>query len=467
MTIKFGTDGWRAIVGSDFTPDNVTQVIQAFCDLYSQWPQAGEPVIVGYDRRNQSPETARLVADMLTTNEIPTFLANDFCPTPMVSWNVVYHKAAAGIMVTASHNPPAWNGIKFKESYGGAASPAFTDPIEAQIASNCKTHRRRVERQPDADALLHSLTAQPYLDHLRQCVDGRAIAQARLNILYDPMYGAGAGYLGQLVDGVTEIHSARDVTFGGIHPEPIIPYVNGAIDTMHGGAFNLCLITDGDADRIGALDDRGTFITSHEIYALLLHHVITHRGWRGNVVKSITTTQMIDRICKDHGLNLVLTPVGFKHISPMLNQPGVMAGGEESGGIGFSRHVCERDGLLCALLLLEAIAIRERTLGELVTEIQQRYGPCAYRRVDLTLTPAQMERASARLHSGHLPTVLGGQRVKHLTRIDGFHFLREDDSWLLVRPSGTEPLFRTYAEARSREDVDTLLGLARELIGVG
>lgn len=464
MTIKFGTDGWRAVVGQDFTTENITQVIQAYADLYDTLPRAGEPVIVGFDRRNQSPETARLVAEILTTNEIPTYLATEYCPTPMVSWNVVQHQAAAGIMITASHNPPQWNGIKFKESYGGAAAPAFTDPIEAQIARNRKDQRRQPARHADADALLHDFTAGAYLDHLRGFVSGSVIAQAKLKILYDPMYGAGAGYLGQLVDGVTEIHGERDITFGGIHPEPIIPYVNGAIETMRGGGFDLCLITDGDADRIGALDAHGTYITSHEIYAVLLHHVVTHRQWSGNVVKSITTTQMIDRICARHGFQLTLTPVGFKHISPMLNRPGMMAGGEESGGIGFPRHVCERDGLLCALLLLEAVAMRGKTLGELVAEIQREYGPCCYRRIDLKLTPAQMERARERLHDGPLPTALCGQRVKHVNRIDGFHFLRADDSWLLVRPSGTEPLFRTYAEARATEDVNALLDEAQRLV---
>ncbi len=466
MTIKFGTDGWRAIVGEDFTPENVTQVIQAFADLYAALPEAGRPVVVGYDRRNQSPETARLVAEVLTRNGITTFLSESYCPTPMVSWTVVQMQAAAGIMVTASHNPPHWNGIKFKESYGGAASPAFTDPIEAQIRKNAATPRTTRTAHPKAATLLHTFTATAYVEHLRRFVDLAAIAKAKHKILYDPMYGAGAGYLSQIVDGITEIHGHRDIHFGGVHPEPIIPYVNEAIATMRGGGYDLCVITDGDADRIGAVDETGRFITSHEIYAVLLDHVIRRRGWTGNVVKSITTTQMIDRICEQHGLQLTTTPVGFKYISPALNAPNMLAGGEESGGIGFPRHVCERDGVLCALLLLEAMALGHASISQLVAEMQRQYGPYCYRRIDLKLTVEQMQRARERLQSGDVPTTLCGRRMKLLNRIDGFHFLRDDNSWLLVRPSGTEPLFRTYAEARSPDDVEALLQEARVLVGL-
>lgn len=464
MTIAFGTDGWRAVVGRDFTPENVTRIIQAFADLYPTLPEAGRPVVVGYDRRNQSPETAQLVAELLTANGIETYVSSDFCTTPAVSWMVTHLKAAAGIMVTASHNPPNWNGIKFKESYGGAASPAYTDPIEAQIGKHDGLASAKASAW-QATPLLHRFDPHgAYVDQLRSLVDLAAIRRADPRVLFDPMYGAGAGYLSRMLDGVTEIHGQRDLLFGGIHPEPIVPYVNEAIATMRGGGFDVCVITDGDADRIGAIDETGRYITSHEIFALLLHHVLTVRGWQGNVVKSITTTRMIERICKQFGLALTTTPVGFKYISPAINAPGMLAGGEESGGIGFPRHVCERDGLLCALLLLEAMALRKKPMSALVAEVQEHYGPCLYRRVDLQLTPEQMATARQQLDKNP-PSTLCGQAVVHVNRIDGFHFLRTDDSWLLMRPSGTEPLFRTYAEARTQADVDALLAEARRLLG--
>lgn len=463
MTIQFGTDGWRAVVGEDFTPDNVAQVIQAFADLYPGLPEAGKPVMVGYDRRNQSPETAQLVAEVLVGNGIPTSLANDYCPTPCVSWMVHSTGGAAGIMVTASHNPPAWNGIKFKESYGGAAAPAYTDPIEAQIARNAREGKH--PKRGDARQAQSFHPHDAYIAGIKDLVDLDVIRAAQPRVLYDAMYGAGAGYLNQLLPEITELHGERDINFGGIHPEPIRPYVDEAIRIMQRGHHDICVVTDGDADRIGAIDEAGHYVTSHEIFALLLNHVLTHKQWSGNVVKSITTTRMIDRICAQHGMTLQVTKVGFKYISPALNAPNMLVGGEESGGIGFPKHVCERDGVLCALLLLEMCAVQGKKLGQLVAELQETWGPCHYRRIDLHLTPEQMTVAKEQL-ANKAARELCGQPVVKLDRIDGFHFLRADDSWLLLRASGTEPLFRTYAEAKSMNDVEALLQSAQQLVGV-
>lgn len=462
--IKFGTDGWRAVVGDTFTPENVARIMHAFADLYPTMPEAGRPVVIGYDCRNQAPETAQMVAELLTARGIDVIVSNTFCPTPAVSWNVVHANGAAGVMVTASHNPPQWNGIKFKESYGGAASSEWLAPIEAQIVKNdaspakpqpASTRGTRCEFDP----------AKEYLAQLRTLVDIDAINRAHLNIVYDPMYGAGAGLLGQLVNGITEIHSARDINFGGVHPEPIIPYLQDTMQMLAKGGFAGCMVTDGDADRIGAIDDRGTYVTTHEIFALILKHVVEHRGWTGNVLKSITTTRMIDRLCKRYGSTLTVTPVGFKFISPALKAPGILIGGEESGGIGLPRHICERDGLLSSLLLLEMMATKKQTLGELVKDLQVDVGPSCYTRIDLTLTNEQMATAKARL-ADFRPESLCGQRVIQIQTFDGFHFLRADDSWLLIRPSGTEPLLRTYAEARTMQDVDTLLAEAQKVIGL-
>lgn len=467
MTIKFGTDGWRAIIGEDFIPENIMQVIQAYADLYPTLPRAGEPVFIGYDRRNQSPETAKLVAQVLVANNIPVVLSEQFCPTPCVSWMVNTTKGAAGIMITASHNPPKWNGIKFKESYGGAAAPAFTDPIEGQIQKN-----RAAGKKPKTAALEGSKlfkTFNPhgaYVKQLANLVEVGKIKASGIRALHDPMFGAGTDFLPDLIGScVTQIHTAADTNFGGLHPEPIRPYVDEAMAVMAKGGHDICVITDGDADRIGALDEKGNYVTSHLIFSLLLLNAIERKKWSGSVIKSITTTQMIDRICRKYDRELITTPVGFKHISPALNKPGMMIGGEESGGIGFPLHVCERDGLLCALMLMELMANTGKTMTQLIADVQERFGPTAYKRVDLKLDPDTVARAKENLAKAN-PATLCGMKMKFLNKMDGYHFLREDDSWLLIRGSGTEPLLRTYAEARSIEECDALLQEAQRMMGI-
>ncbi len=466
-TIKFGTDGWRAVIGEDFVPENIVKVIQAFADIYPNMPEAGRPVYIGYDRRAQSPETAELIARVLVGNNIKAILSSSFCPTPCVSWHVKTDHAAAGIMVTASHNPPRWNGIKFKESYGGAASPAYTDPIEAQIARNDAAGKKAKIGDKTSPLFQTFDPHGAYVKNLKGWGNLKLIRDSKFKILVEPMFGAGTGYFPEFFeDAVTEIHTAADTNFGGIQPEPIIPHVNEAIEIMKSRKYDICLITDGDADRIGAIDEKGNFVTSHFIFSLLIKHIVETRKWKGTVIKSITTTQMINRLCRKYGMELVTTPVGFKFISPALNEPGVLMGGEESGGIGFPRHVCERDGVLCGILLCEMMAMRERHLSELVEELQREVGPVAYRRIDMHLDLGTIQAARAHLKERAVGVKeLCGMKVKKLDLLDGYHFTREDDSWLLVRPSGTEPLLRTYAEARSMEDVEALLVEAKKLIG--
>lgn len=467
MTIKFGTDGWRAIIGEDFIPENIAQVIQAYADLYPTLPRAGEPVTIGFDRRNQSPESAKLVAQVLVGNGIPVVLSEQFCPTPAVSWMVKEDKGASGIMVTASHNPPKWNGIKFKESYGGAAAPAFTDPIEAQIQKNQATGKKPKTAALDGSKRFKTFNPHgAYIKHLASLVEVGRIKASGLRALHDPLFGAGTDFLPDLIGNcVTQIHTAADTNFGGLHPEPIRPYVDEAMAVMAKGGYDICVITDGDADRIGALDEKGNYVTSHLIFALLLLNAIERKKWTGNVIKSITTTQMIDRICRQYGRELTTTPVGFKHISPALNRPGMMIGGEESGGIGFPLHVCERDGLLCALMLMELMAVTGKTMTQLIADVQERFGPVAYKRIDLKLDAGTVDRAKENLAKAQ-PSTLCGMAVKQLNKMDGHHFLREDDSWLLIRGSGTEPLLRTYAEARSVEECEALLREAQKIIGL-
>ena len=377
----------------------------------------------------------------------------------------VKKKAAAGIMITASHNPPHWNGLKFKESYGGAASPGFTGPIEQQIQANDASNKK--PKQAEASLLKKVEFFDPhgaYIEHLKNFVDLEKIKKSKIRVMADPLYGAGAPFWKDLLgDQVDLIHDKHDMNFGGLHPEPIQPYVNELMETMKRGGYSAGLITDGDADRIGAVDEHGNYVTAHEIFALLLQHVAEHKKWSGTIVKSISTTRMINRLCKKYQFPLSVTPIGFKYISPAMNTPGVLMGGEESGGIGLTRHVCERDGLLCSLLLLEMMAVRQKKLGELVQTLQKEVGPCFYKRNDLKLPPEAIQKARENLKKAE-PKILCGKKVKEMTAIDGKHFLLEDDSWLLMRPSGTEPLFRTYAEAPNMPQVEALLAEAKNIV---
>lgn len=465
MTIRFGTDGWRAVVGADFTPENVAQVAQAFADIYPSLPEFGKPVYIGYDRRNKSKESAELIASVLLGNHISVWLSKDYCPTPCVSWSVKNFGAAAGIMVTASHNPPSWNGIKFKESYGGAASKEFLAPIEAKIDENETGQRAPKKADLLGNSLLHYFDPhKDYVAALAKLVDLNLIKKANFKILYDAMYGAGSGFLTDLLDNqITPLHDNADPNFGGIHPEPIQPYVNEAMEKMKTGQYSICVITDGDADRIGAVDEKGNFVSSHQIFSLLFKHLVENRGMKGKVLKSISTTVMLDRLCEKYHLALGVTPIGFKYLSPAMKEPGILIAGEESGGIGMPHHICERDGLYCALLLLELMATRKQLVGELIADLQSEAGPCYYKRIDLSIPKEKIEKLKLKL-ADFKPKELAGQNVTKMTLIDGYHFALEDSSWLLIRPSGTEPLLRTYAEAPTLTQVEKLLTEAKKLV---
>lgn len=466
-SIKFGTDGWRAIVGEDFVPENVQKVTQAFCDLYPDLHNTGNRVVIGYDRRNQSPESARLIAEVLLGNDIPTVLCATYCPTPTVSWMTVHLNATAGIMVTASHNPPNWNGIKFKESYGGAASGEYVKPIEEKIAENEASGRQPHTAKLEGNSSFS--TFDPYGEYMKsfeEFIDVEKIRAANFKILMDPLFGSGTGYMPKLLgEGVEEIHNNGDVNFGGLNPEPIPPHLNELIERVKVGSYDCGMATDGDADRAGAVDENGNFVTTHEVFSLIVRHIVENKKWSGKIIKSISTTMMINRLGEKYGMPVDTVPVGFKYISPAMKEPGVMIGGEESGGFGLPRHIPERDGIFSDLLLLEFMAATGKSLGTLVNELQNDVGPCRYKRVDLHLTQKQIQNIRAKMMTFDFEEI-GGRKVKKHTTIDGHHFLFEDDSWLLFRASGTEPLIRLYSEAPSFEEVDGLLAEAKKKIGI-
>lgn len=465
--IKFGTDGWRAVVGTDFVPENIKKVIQAFADIYPKLPEAGRPVVIGYDRRNQSPESADIIASVLLGNNIPTILSKTFCPTPTVSWLVKTKKCAAGIMVTASHNPSRWNGIKFKESYGGAASGEYLHPIEEKIVQNDGSGRTaKTAALKDNPLLEYFDPYNEYLNQFRSMVDLGLIEKQKFNILVDPLYGAGTGYFPRLIDkGVVEIHYQDDVNFGGLNPEPIPPNTNELVERMKTGKHDVGLLTDGDADRAGAVDEKGEFVTTHEVFCLLIKHLVENKKWTGKIIKSISTTMMINRLGKKYGLEVRTVPVGFKYISPAMKEPGVLIGGEESGGFGIPRHIPERDGVFSCLLLLELMATTQKTISSLVSDLQKEVGPTTYRRVDMHLKPSEIAMARDKMKTLDIKS-MGGLKVKHKETMDGLHFLFEDDSWLLYRASGTEPLIRVYAETPTMDQTNEFIAQGRKLIGL-
>ena len=437
-TIKFGTDGWRAVIGQDFIPENIAKVAQAFADLYPKLLDSGKPVAIGYDRRNQSPEAAKKIASVLLGNDIKVVLCDGFCPTPTVSWYVKYKGCTAGVMITASHNPPKWNGIKFKESYGGAASGEYCQPIEERIEANDRAGRSPKEAKLQGNPLLSTFDPHgEYLSSISSMVNMELIKSSGFKIMIDPLYGSGCGFFPKLLgDMVTEIHNQADTNFGGLHPEPIPPHANELMKLVKAGDFSCGLLTDGDADRTGAVDENGNFVTTHEVFSLLIRHAVENKKWTGKIIKSISTTMLINRLGAKYGLPVQTTPVGFKYISPAMKEPGILIGGEESGGFGFPRHIPERDGVFSGLMLLEFMATTGQTLGTLVSHLQEEFGPCRYRRIDFHLSPEEIREVRERMKSLDIKSV-GDLKVRKHETMDGHHFLFDDESWLLFRASST------------------------------
>lgn len=461
--LKFGTDGWRAVIAQDFTFANVRRVAQALADYVSATGEADRGVVVGYDTRFLSDRFARAVAEVLAANRVPVYLTAQTTPTPAVSFAVKHLGAAGGVMVTASHNPPEYNGIKFKGPYGGSALPSMVEQIETclQTVAVAEDH---VLASPSGDSskLIQPFDPRPaYFDQLRRLVDFDAIRTAGLGVVADPMHGAGRGYLQALLAeegvSVTEIRGELNPSFGGVNPEPIISNLAALARAVQETGAALGVATDGDADRVGAVDERGNFVDSHRIFALLLQHLVTRRHWTGSVVKTFSTTRMIDTLAAAYGLTLHETPIGFKYVCEYMLAEDVLIGGEESGGIGVKNHLPERDGLLCALLLAEIIALSGESLYGLVEDLMRHVGRHEYGRVDVHFEPGHKEAVLGRLLTSP-PQDLGGQRVVEQQDKDGLKFLMADGSWLLIRPSGTEPLLRIYAEASSQAQVQQLLG---------
>ena len=465
--IHFGTDGWRAIIGEDFTPDNLNRVVAAAARIFKEEAVAAGrdadapgTLIVGHDCRQDAHAYAELAAQVAAGEGFNVLLTEDYCPTPTLCWSVAHNDdAVGGIMLTSSHNPAEYLGVKLRMADGGASPAEFTDRVEAVLPPE------------PTDILGPFQTADlmtDYLAALRELVDVEAIRGANLRVVCDPLYGAGRHYLAGLLRDmgveVVEIHNAEDPTFAGLHPEPIQPWVDEGLAKVGELGYDALFINDGDADRIGAVDEHGNFVNPHRIITLLVSHLAEDKGQHGRVVSTITASAMLARQCKRLGLELTSTPVGFKWIYAEMEKGDVMLGGEESGGIGIPTHVMERDGLLMALLLAETMAQRGMSLGQLVDDMFEKVGKLEFERRGLSITEAQMAGFRANIVPGYAPDEVCGKKVVDVDRRDGVKFYLEGDAWVMMRPSGTEPLVRVYAEAETVDEVRALLDAAEAVV---
>jgi phosphomannomutase len=459
--IKFGTDGWRAVIAEDFTFANVERVAQATADYWKSNPVPGteQKVIVGYDRRFLSDQFARRTAETLAGNGFKVIITNQPTPTPAVSYQVKKEKAIGGVMITASHNPPAFNGFKLKSHFGGSADPAICQAVEAQLDKN------PVQSLAWDSALKKRMITvkdiRPgYFQAIKRLVDFPLIAKSRLKFAHEALFGVGAGCFDELLAGstcrVTTLNAEHDPLFGGINPEPIAKNYGRSAAHLKKHPHDLCLVTDGDADRVGGMDGRGNPLSTHQIICLLLEHFIRNRKAKGRVVKALTTTSMVDKICARHGLELVETGVGFKYICAEMIKGGVLLGFEESGGIGYPGHVPERDGILSGLMLLELLAAERVSLNKLLARLEKEYGPHHYDRLDAKF-PLEKRAALMDFCKSHAPRKLITSAVVDVKSYDGVKFLAENGTWLMLRGSGTEPILRIYAEARSPQEAKKLL----------
>jgi phosphomannomutase len=467
--IQFGTDGWRAVIGENFTFANVAVVAQGAADYWRSHAPAGTKklLVVGYDRRFLSDQFAHCAAEILAANDFHVILTPEPTPTPAVSFAVKQRNAVGGVMITASHNPAIFNGFKLKSSYGGSSSPEECQGVEGFLGLN------PVKSLPLAEALsskrVEIVDARPaHYAALKRLVDFKLIANSRLRFAHEALFGVAAGCFERLLAGttcrVTTLNGTHDPNFGGINPEPIEKNYVRSQAYLRRHPHDLCLVTDGDADRVGGMDGRGAYLSTHQIICLLLRHFIVNRKQTGRVVKALTATAMVDKICAEHGLQLIETGVGFKYICSEMLKGGVLLGAEESGGIGFPGHIPERDGLAAGLFLLEMLATERKSVNRLVAALERRYGAHRYGRID-THFPLEKRAALMEFLKRNPPSRLLRSSLADVKSFDGVKYVAQDSSWLMLRGSGTEPVLRIYAEGKSDADAQKLLKLGVSLTG--
>jgi alpha-D-glucose phosphate-specific phosphoglucomutase len=478
MTIQFGTDGWRAVISDEFTFANVRHVAQAIaevlrskCTPVAEGGCAEAPLaVVGFDTRFLSDRYAIAVSEVLAANGLRVALAKADAPTPVISYAIPNMGAVGGVMITASHNPPRYNGIKLRAAYGGSATNGDVREVEGRIRLNIESGRQPLRMESDEameQGILFRFDPFPaYREHLKGLLDFEVIRQARPRVVVDAMYGSGRGYLRDLLmeagAEVVEIRGEMNPGFAGIHPEPIAKHLKPLVDRILEGGYDLGLAMDGDADRTGVVGPTGKFIDPHCIMVLALRYLVEHRGMRGAVVKTVSTTQMLNRLAAEYGLPVHETPVGFNYIGDLMLKDDVLIGGEESGGISIKGHIPEGDGVLMGLLMAEIVSRYRKSPEELLAELKGRIGAYEYARNDFHVRPFE-KPALVRELVESAPATLADLSVVSINSRDGVKYLLADDQWLLIRPSGTEPVLRVYAEAHSRAMVEALLAEGRAL----
>ena len=464
-TIKFGTDGWRGVIAEDFTFANARIVAHAIARYVVRGEDARKGVLIGYDHRYSSDRIAASVADAITSTGTPVWLADKPCPTPAISYLVRHQQAAGGIVITASHNPYRWNGMKYKASYGSSALPSIVAQIEQELKGVLE---KGVPPLPPRKDLVYSLEPRaPYLDALEKLLDWKRLREAGLRFVSDPMHGSAAGLLPKLFrrNGIDcdEIRGTRDPRFGGVHPEPIEPHIDALRQAVLAGKYDAGFCADGDGDRIGAIDRTGTFVNPHQIFALLVWHLAGTRNLPGDIAKTFSVTKLIDKLAAKFNRKLHEVPIGFKYICELMLEQNILIGGEESGGIGTSLYLPERDATVSALFLAELMAWHGKSLGELLASLHAEFGEYHYGRVDLDLRPGQKEKAIAHFSSRKLSRVLDHPVVRR-ENLDGIKVYFGEAGWVMVRASGTENLLRVYSETDKPETTRRVLDAVTQIV---
>jgi phosphomannomutase len=463
--IKFGTDGWRGIIAEDFTDENLSKVVHAIARYVVRAENASNGVVVGYDTRFGSERFARVAAEAISATGTPVWLATDACPTPAVSLLVKLRGAAAGIQISASHNPYRWNGVKLKAAYGGSASGAMVSLVEAELA---KILSNGIPPLLPRKELIRSIDVRtPYLETLAGLVDWDRLRASKFRYVVDPMHGSGRGLLRELFRRqgieIAEIRGTRDPLFGGVNPEPIEPHVEALRRAVREGGYDAGFALDGDADRIGAIDRDGTFITPHQIFSILLWHLAGTRKLAGEVAKTFSTTKMIDKIAAQFCRKVWETPIGFKYICDRMLESDILIGGEESGGVGTKLYLPERDATVNALLLAEVMAWHGKRLGELMAMLSGEFGEFHYGRVDLELKAGQKEKALEHFTDDKFKKLLEFPILRR-ENLDGVKIYLGEIGWVMVRSSGTERMLRIYSETSRGETTRRVLDAVVELV---
>lgn len=471
--IKFGTDGWRVLIAREFTFENVAKVSKASALVMKAKLPDRKKIIVGYDRRFLGREFAKTVATVFAQEGYDVLLAKEAMPTPAFSWIARQDKTMAGaVVITASHNPPEWSGFKFKEIFGGSAHPDTTKAFE-ETANRLAEKDFTVPTEQDFQSFyqvgkITDTDPMPaYIESLKQHVDIELIRKSKFSVMVDSMYGAGSGHLKSLLESigvaVQAIHFEKDPMFGGTPPEPIERFLGELCQKMSEKKYHAGFATDGDADRLGAVDETGRYFSTQKILSVVYWHMLKNRKKSWSIAKSVSTTKMVDLIAKKYGHTCYETPVGFKYLAEKIIQGEAHIAGEESGGLGIVDHIPERDSFLTTLLLLELMAVSGKGLAALYQELAEEIRPYEFTRLDLHVSQAIMEKAMNKLKTD-APTSWDGREVESLLKIDGYKFFMKDGSWLLIRPSGTEPIFRLYAEAETLKASESVVEAARTFV---